>query len=151
MKKIKNKSRNISSDLDNTEVNSVEIGQRIKTTRMSLGLKQQDLADLTGVSKTSIQKYEAGSMPKTEHLLNISNALKQPFELILFGKIKREVLDKSLLSLIIEELESFLIEEEKELEPDKKADIIATFYDLLNSEDDKEKRKDTLKLIKLAG
>ncbi|MBR1533828.1 MAG: helix-turn-helix transcriptional regulator [Ruminococcus sp.] len=42
--------------------NSARIGKRIKTRREKLGLSLQQLADLTGMSKSTLQRYETGGI-----------------------------------------------------------------------------------------
>jgi len=53
-----------------------DFGIRLKTTRELKGLSQHELAELTNISRTSIQNYEKGLMrPKTGVLLQLAKAL----------------------------------------------------------------------------
>ena len=57
------------------------IGQKIKELRKSQKLTQTDLAALVGVQKTSISKYESGSVKIPVYMLiRISNALDTSIE-----------------------------------------------------------------------
>lgn len=53
-----------------------ELGERIKDRRQELRIKQQELADLAGVSINTIVSVERGSgNPQIETLLSICNVL----------------------------------------------------------------------------
>ncbi|HEV2530526.1 helix-turn-helix domain-containing protein [Phenylobacterium sp.] len=55
----------------------VAIGQRIRERRRSLGLSQQDLAEVLGVSFQQVQKYERGANRVSfSRLVEIGGALK---------------------------------------------------------------------------
>jgi transcriptional regulator with XRE-family HTH domain len=57
----------------------IEVGGRIRTLRLLLGLKQHSLAEMIGVTHPELQKYEAGaSRPEARRLLGISGALNVP-------------------------------------------------------------------------
>ena len=63
----------------------MDIGQKIKTARLSKGLTQQELGELLGVQKSAIAKYENGKVVniKRSTLKKISNILEiRPSELI---------------------------------------------------------------------
>lgn len=61
----------------------VEIGQLLKTTRKSLGLTQERVADLAGISRPRYREIEAGSSSaRTTTLINISRALGMELMLI---------------------------------------------------------------------
>ncbi len=50
-------------------MNNDEFGIRVKQARMFAGLSQQELADLTGVEKMTVSKYESGKIcPNSTHL-----------------------------------------------------------------------------------
>lgn len=54
-----------------------EIGNRIKQAREKKGITLQDVADIVGVAKSTIQRYESGSISKLKLpvIESISNAL----------------------------------------------------------------------------
>lgn len=41
-------------------MNNQEVMKRIKQKRIELGLSYQDLADVTGIAKSTLQRYETG-------------------------------------------------------------------------------------------
>ena len=45
-----------------SEETMMEIVDRIKARRIELGYSYQDLADKTGMSKSTLQRYEAGAI-----------------------------------------------------------------------------------------
>lgn len=55
---------------------SKHFGLRVKGEREKLGLTQVQLAKKVGVSKTTIQNYESGAIPKGTYLFLLSRALK---------------------------------------------------------------------------
>ena len=50
--------------------------KRLTGRRKSLGFSQRDLSRLMGVSVNTIQSYEAGSLPRGEHFLNLARVLQ---------------------------------------------------------------------------
>lgn len=64
------------------------LGQRIKATRLELGLKQQDLADAAGVSTAAISQVESGDTKnlKLPHLFAIADAMKVNPRWLAIGK-----------------------------------------------------------------
>lgn len=62
--------------------NIKDITKRLKDRRVELGLSYQDIANITGVSKSTIQRYETGSirklpvsqLEKMAHALSVSPA-----------------------------------------------------------------------------
>lgn len=59
-------------------MNSNNIKSNIKKARENVGLTQQELADASGVSYSTITKLEAGVIknPTIEHLIKIASVLK---------------------------------------------------------------------------
>ncbi|HJJ33171.1 MAG TPA: XRE family transcriptional regulator [Methanocorpusculum sp.] len=69
-------------------MNNDEFGIRVKQARMFAGLSQQELADLTGVEKMTVSKYESGKIcPNSTHLIALSKALNVPVDYF-FRKIR---------------------------------------------------------------
>lgn len=56
---------------------NIDIGQRIKTRREQMGMTMQNLADAIGVTKPTIQRYEAGKVDrlKIPVIESIANSL----------------------------------------------------------------------------
>ena len=60
------------------------LGSEIKKARQKQGLTQQELGDLIGVSKSSINYFEKDDRnPTLDHLLKLSKVLNLPIELLL--------------------------------------------------------------------
>lgn len=69
------------------DLNASEMGKRIKKKLTELNLKQTDLVELTGISKTAISNYILGNrIPDTKSIFLISNSLNISIEWILTGK-----------------------------------------------------------------
>lgn len=63
-----------------------EIGARIADARkLANGMTQETLGDLIGVSKRSVQDYEAGVTIPWKHMQAISKVTKRPVEWFLYG------------------------------------------------------------------
>ena len=65
---------------------AMDFGHRIKCQREALGLTQVELAKEIETSKTTIQNYEAGNIPKGLALLKISRVLKCSIDYLLIGE-----------------------------------------------------------------
>lgn len=67
------------------------LGERIKVYRIMQGMSQQDMEDMTGVSKRSISRLEQGESVQTETLFKILIALKlgDNLELLVPDQTKR--------------------------------------------------------------
>jgi len=65
----------------------VEIGLRVRARRQAIGMTQDELANRTGYTRTSIVKIEGGEidMPATK-LIAVAKALDISSEYILFGE-----------------------------------------------------------------
>ena len=60
--------------------------ERLKTKRKELGLNQEILAKMAGVSNTTLQNYESGQYPKGEHAIALAQALTCSLDWLLIGK-----------------------------------------------------------------
>ena len=56
-------------------MSSIATGNLIKKLRTNLGLTIQNIADILGVSKTSVSKWESGEYIKTENLFDLAKLL----------------------------------------------------------------------------
>lgn len=63
----------------------LDIAERIKTRRIQLGLSYQDMADRTGMSKSTLQRYETGGIANIpiHRLKDIARALEVTTQWIL--------------------------------------------------------------------
>lgn len=61
------------------------IANRIKTRRETLGLSLQELSDKTGISKSTLQRYETGAIKGVPilSLMHLSDALNSTFDYLL--------------------------------------------------------------------
>lgn len=66
-------------------------GERIKEAREALGLTQEELAPLVGVSKFAISKWESGYVLQRSNLQSLAGALKVSDEWLLRGGEERTV------------------------------------------------------------
>jgi transcriptional regulator with XRE-family HTH domain len=51
------------------------VRQRLKTLRLAAGLTQEELASKTGVSPTTVERYEKGRQPSEPFLAKLAEAL----------------------------------------------------------------------------
>lgn len=63
-----------------------EIGDRIKQARERAGLRQEDLADLIGMSTRQVQNYESGESKQYSKLKAIAGATRVSVEYLLHGE-----------------------------------------------------------------
>ena len=64
------------------------LGERLKEQRKKHGMSQEKLAELVGVSRQAITKWEANqSMPSTEHLFKLANIFQTTVDMILGEEI----------------------------------------------------------------
>lgn len=73
------------SGLQAESPNQEKFASRLRSKREEAGFTQQDLATKIGVSLTSIQNYEAGRIPRGEHLIALSRELSCSIDWILTG------------------------------------------------------------------
>lgn len=72
------------------EIDSLQIGARIKEARMEAGMTQDHLAAVSGLSRAGVQKYEAGQPPKSLQLAALCQALNKSADYLLFGAAAEE-------------------------------------------------------------
>lgn len=64
----------------------VNIGKRIRTARQKVGMSQEELAQLIGVTKSTISKYEKGARePRYDQLQRIADTLNVPIHELFDG------------------------------------------------------------------
>jgi predicted transcriptional regulator len=73
---LKKKSREIPEVADYLNSFSVVIGDLVFSRRMQMGLTQQQLAELSGLTQPMVSKVEAGQVVTTDTLNNIFRVLK---------------------------------------------------------------------------
>lgn len=70
----------------NRDVKAIEIGQRIVAARLELGgMKQEELAELIGVSQRSMQAYESGEVIPYRKMKDLERVLQRPMAWIIHG------------------------------------------------------------------
>lgn len=62
------------------------IGERIAQARKEAGLRQEDLADLIGVSTRTVQNYEAGDTSAHRHMRQIADVTGASLKWLLHGE-----------------------------------------------------------------
>ena len=79
-----NKSSSYSSPYEVEKTNS-DFGIRCKAQREKLGLTQQALSEKIGASKSSIQLYEKGSIPRGDYLVALARVFGVSIDYLLTG------------------------------------------------------------------
>lgn len=70
----------------------MDIGKTIAKLRYDLELSQEKFANLLGVSRQTVQKWESGvSSPDMENLVGIANKFGISMDLLVLGRDKREM------------------------------------------------------------
>lgn len=99
-----NSSRAFRSFLLVQQFEAREIGARIKQARKEMGLTQEELAEITSVSKRSLQDYENGVTLPYRHLRELGKLLGKDVEWFLHGD--DEVEEEDRLAAIEKELQA---------------------------------------------
>ena len=74
-----------SSEFSDETRKGTEFGIRVKRRREELGISQQNLATMVGVSLTTIQNYEGGQLPKGMHAIRLGLSLSISLDTLLLG------------------------------------------------------------------
>jgi len=77
---------------DERAANAIDrkLGQRVRTRRLEIGMSQERLAELLGVTFQQVQKYEKGiNRIAASRLLDISGALDMPISRLYEGLVAR--------------------------------------------------------------
>lgn len=81
-----------------------EIGGRLRDARDELGLTQEELADLVGVSTRSWQGYEAGDVVPYRHMAKIADITRKSVAWLIHGDTDEPVRDPEWMAPLREEL-----------------------------------------------
>lgn len=118
------------------------------------------LAQKAAIPRRTLETYLSGEAePKASRLVSIARAAGINLEWLATGDGPMRVgegavvapLDRELLCLVIEEIEQLLNDVNGELEPEKKAELIALIYEEVREQEGKVDRARVLRLIKLAS
>lgn len=72
------------------------IRKNLKETRIEKGLSQQTLAELSGISNTTISSYETGKKtPNIDSLARLANALKVSIDRLCYGTAESSFIDSA--------------------------------------------------------
>lgn len=85
MKPAATKGRNFRTFLLMTQLQAREIGARLALARKEAGLTQEQVAELSGVSKRSLQDYEAGVTIPYRHFRELASIYQRDVEWVLHG------------------------------------------------------------------
>lgn len=93
-----------------------EIGERIIQARKELGMRQEELADLTHVSVRSMQAYESGEVLPWRYITDIASVLNKPRDWILHGRDGDTMTDTGVILEAIQKLQVTLDKQTELLE-----------------------------------
>lgn len=86
-----------------------EIGARLKHARLELGLTQEELADLVGVSTRSWQGYEAGDVVPYRHMQKIAEITRKSVAWLIHGDTDEPTRDPDWMQPLREELSAEVV------------------------------------------
>ena len=104
MKTAATSARNFRTFLLVSQLEAKEIGARIALARKEAGLTQEQVSQMSTVSKRSLQNYEAGTTIPYRHMRELSAMFDRPVEWFLHGQLPEE--DAVTLAEIVRRLES---------------------------------------------
>jgi len=149
------------SSLENGSENQENFHSRLKERREKHKITQGELAGKVGVSITTIQSWESDTIPKGGYLISLSKALNCTIDWLLTGEdkilpdtatsLESEALEIEVLTKVIEGVEEFLRDEEKELEPDIKARLISLLYEHFSKAKEEPNQKTIENYLKLVA
>lgn len=80
---------------ENKKYNAVEVGNRMRTLRISNGISQEDLAKIFGSKTDTIRKYENGERPiPSDRLDLLIETLDTSADYILYGNQKQNDIEQ---------------------------------------------------------
>jgi transcriptional regulator with XRE-family HTH domain len=99
----------------------MDIGQRVRATRLDRGLTQDELADQVGVSRSAVAQWETGRAGQvTGNLSRIAGALEVNVEYLMYGD------DKHAMGEVRQGDELALLRLYRECEPDDRQMLLRT-------------------------
>jgi transcriptional regulator with XRE-family HTH domain len=111
----------------------VNLGSRLKSERLRLGLSQAEFASLGGVGKSSQIHYESGDRtPDSNYLIALSSHGVDVSYVLLgttAGSAPAPTVDTELLTQIIEAVDAWSNERERPITSAVKAELIALFFE----------------------
>lgn len=124
---------------------------KIRQRREELGLSQAELGKVIGCSQQHIQRLELGYEIKPDKILRLSEYLRLPVEDIISDKW-RAVFNKmtvkapasdvySTVAMVVKVVEDFLIDHNKSLTSERKAQLIAGLVAKLSDTPQEEQKK----------
>ena len=124
---------------------------KIRQRREELGLSQAELGKVIGCSQQHIQRLELGYEIKPDKILRLSEYLRLPVEDIISDKwravfnkmaIKAPASDVySTVAMVVKVVEDFLIDHNKSLTSERKAQLIAGLVAKLSDTPQEEQKK----------
>lgn len=117
-----------------------QLNTRLKEARLKLGLKQADLAEAGGVTRTAQVRYESGeTAPSTDYIRGIQSAgIDVPF--VLFGCTSNDIvgsiaklttqssIDWAMIKQAYEDVDYFCSRHAPDLPPSYRWDMVAEIY-----------------------
>jgi transcriptional regulator with XRE-family HTH domain len=123
----------------------IGIAGRIVEVRKKLNLSQEEFGKLVGVRKSTISRYESGTIPGDENLRRIAEIGNTTIDWLLRGDRvltpqpsehpqyaydrERAPLDVALLSEVLTEINNFIADKGSKLLPQREARLVALVYD----------------------
>lgn len=122
-----------------------QLNTRLKEARLKLGLKQADLAEAGGVTRTAQVRYESGeTAPSTDYIRGIqSTGIDVPF--VLFGRTSSDIvesiakltiqssIDWEMVKQAYEDVDYFCSRHAPDCPPSYRWDMVAEIYEIHQS------------------
>jgi transcriptional regulator with XRE-family HTH domain len=121
-----------------TNESDVILGNKIKIRRKYLGISQQDLADIVGLTSQQVQKYEMGANKiSVPMLMKICEALKVNAEYFLSENASHQFKDISDHKTLDDRIDAVLLRSLKKIQNKRlKASILELLIVITNSENE---------------
>ena len=90
-------------------------GEKLKETRMMIGISQEKVAEALHVTRQAVTKWESGTaMPDIDNLIQLSNLLQIPLDYLVKDSAEYVIKPKSALNMDYSHVIAFLVEAKKE-------------------------------------